>query len=231
MIDFFYHPSPNPLKVALFLEEAGLDYRAVPVDKLRGDQFRPEFLKVNPNGKVPAILDDGIAVFDSAAILLYLSEKTGRFGAPAGAARATMLSWLMFVATGVSPFSGQAVHFRFLAREPIPYARERYFKEADRHYRVLDARLAESAYLAGPGYGIADMALWGWLGSASYVFGETGLTPYPNVARLKAEIDARPAAARALALSERHAFQADLDDAARAILYWQTQSSAAAHRR
>src|SRR3954447_19621101 len=119
MIDFYYNLSPNPMKVALFLEEAGLPYEAKPVDTRKGDQFSPEYLAINPNGKVPAIIDDGNVVFDSNAILLYLAEKTGRF-LPAPAKRGELLSWLMFVATGVGPFSGQAVHFKHLHLNAFP---------------------------------------------------------------------------------------------------------------
>jgi GST-like protein len=223
MIRFYYHPSPNPLKVAIFLEETGLDYQLIPVDKLKGDQFRPQFLAINPNGKVPAILDGDTPVFDSAAVLLYLAEKTGKFGASAPAQRAALLSWLMFVATGLSPFSGQAVHFLFLANQEVPYAKQRYVKEAERHYRVLDDRLAKSRYIAGDVYSIVDMAAWGWLTYARYIFGERGFADYPHVDRLFKEISARPAAQRALALKEQHAFQEELDAEARSILYWQTQ--------
>src|SRR5215207_4588506 len=124
MIKFYYNLSPNPMKVALFLEEAELAYEPVPVDTRRGEQFDPAYLALNPNGKVPAIVDGD-------AILLYLGEKTGKFlPAAGGAARAEMLSWLMFVATGVGPFSGQAVHFRHFAPEKVPYAQERYLFEA-----------------------------------------------------------------------------------------------------
>jgi GST-like protein len=124
MITFYFNGSPNPTKVALFLEEAGLPYEPVAVDTRKGEQFAPEFLKLNPNGKVPAIDDDGTVVFDSNAILLYLAEKTGRFLAPAHE-RAKLLSWLMFVATGIGPFSGQAVHFRHFAPEKVAYAHDR----------------------------------------------------------------------------------------------------------
>jgi hypothetical protein len=134
MIKFYYNLSPNPMKVALFLEEAELPYEAVPVDTRKGEQFAPAYLAINPNGKVPAVVDGDATVFDSNAILLYLAEKTGRFLPQGGdAARAEMLSWLMFIATGVGPFSGQAVHFTRFAPEKVPYAVERYLFEAERH--------------------------------------------------------------------------------------------------
>lgn len=225
MLRFYFHPSPNPLKVALFLEEAGLPYEAVPVDTFKGEQHSPAFLAVNPNGKVPAIVDGDTTVFDSNAILLHLAEKTGRFLPAGGPARGDALSWLFFVATGLSPFSGQAVHFLRMAPEPLPYAQNRYLKEAERHYRVLDGRLAGRRYLAGDGYTIADMAAWGWFNYAPYIFGEEGLSGYPNVARLFEEVSARPAAARALALKGRFAFKADVDDETRRALFPQNAAA------
>src|SRR5213080_4753903 len=138
MLKFYFNGSPNPTKVALFLEELGLPFEPVAVDTRKGDQFKPEFLKVNPNAKVPAIDDDGIKVFDSNAILLYLAEKTGKFLAPnTPANRAQTLSWLMFVATGIGPYSGQAVHFKHFAPKDLEYAHDRYQFEANRHYTIL----------------------------------------------------------------------------------------------
>ena len=150
MIRFYFSPAPNPLKVALLLEELGLAYEAIPIDTAKGEQHAPAFRAINPNGKVPAIVDDEgpggteARVFDSSAILLYLGEKTGRFiGSPAD--RPELLSWLFFIASGVGPFSGQAVHFQHAAPEKLPYAINRYRRELERHYRVLDNQLA------GPG--------------------------------------------------------------------------------
>ena len=146
MIRFYYHPTPNPAKIALFLEETGLPYEVVPVDTSKGQQHTPEFRKINPNGKVPAIVDtegpNGIEVrvFDSTAILLYLAEKTGKLLGAAGD-RGELLSWLFFLATGLGPFSGQAVHFQRAAPEKLPYAVNRYRREAERHYAVLDSHL------------------------------------------------------------------------------------------
>src|ERR1700742_3169686 len=139
MLKFYFNGSPNPTKVALFLEEAGLAYEAIAVDTRKGDQFKGDFLKVNPNGKVPAIVDDGVTVFDSNAILLYLAEKTGKFLPPKGDKnRGELLSWLMFVASGVGPFAGQSVHFRNFAPEKIAYAMNRYAFEAQRHFGLLN---------------------------------------------------------------------------------------------
>src|SRR5947207_1267133 len=148
VLKFYFNGSPNPTKVALFLEEAGLVYQPVAVDTRKGDQFKPEYLAINPNAKVPAIDDDGVKVFDSNAILLYLAEKTGKF-LPAPAHRAELLSWLMFVASGVGPFFGQAVHFKHFAPEKVDYAHNRYQFEAGRHLSVLNDRLAGRQYMVG----------------------------------------------------------------------------------
>ena len=163
MLKFYFNASPNPTKVALFLEESGLSYQPVPIDARKGEQFKPEFLAVNPNGKVPAIDDDGVIVFDSNAILLYLGDKTGKFVPPhTPANRGQLLSWLMFAASGVGPFSGQAVHFKHNAPEKVLYAHNRYQYEAARHYGVLDAHLATHRYMVGDAYSIVDMDVWGW---------------------------------------------------------------------
>ena len=228
MLRFHYNTGPNPMKVALFLEEAGLPYEAVPVDSLKGEQFAPAFLAVNPNAKLPAITDGDVAVFDSNAILLYLADKTGRFVPPPSdaAARGAMLSWLMFVATGIGPYSGQSVHFRLFAPEPKDYAVNRYKREAERHYAIVDARLAEHRYLLGDAYTIVDMALWGWARMIPRVLGDDGFAAIPNVKRLLDEISARPAAQAAEALRTSHAFKTDFDDAARRFMFPQNYSAA-----
>ncbi|WP_076863006.1 glutathione S-transferase family protein [Bradyrhizobium mercantei] len=220
MIKFYFNGSPNPTKVALFLEESGLPFEAIPVDTRKGDQFTPDFLKINPNAKVPAIDDDGVQVFDSNAILLYLAEENGKFlPANTPANRAATLSWLMFIATGLGPYSGQAVHFKHFAPEVIDYAHNRYQFEAHRHYKVLDDHLAKSRYMVGDSYTIVDMAFWGWARMAVFILGEEGYAKYPNVKRLVDEISARPAAARALALKDKHTFKAEMDDAARGFMF------------
>ncbi len=219
MIQFYFHPSPNPMKVALLLEELELPFELVAVDIFKGEQHAPAFRKINPNAKVPALVDDGLRVFDSHAILLYLAEKHGRFLPRTPRERATALSWLQFVATGLSPFSGQAVHFLHYSPEPIPYAQNRYLKEVERHYRVLDERLAESKYLAGDEYTIADMALWGWARNAAYVFGEQGLRAYPNVRRVIEAIEARPAALKAAQLKDRLSLKSEFDAETRRALF------------
>jgi GST-like protein len=220
MLKFYYNSSPNPTKVALLLEEAGLPYEAVPVDTRKGDQHRPEFLAINPNGKVPVIVDDGVTVFDSNAILLYLAEKTGRFLPPdTPGARGELLSWLMFVATGIGPYSGQAVHFRHFAPEPQEYANGRYQFEARRHWGIVDRRLADRRYMLGDTYTIVDMAVWGWARMLPFMMGEDAWERHPNVKRLVDEIGARPAGQVANALKDRHAFKAEFDEEARRHMF------------
>jgi GST-like protein len=220
MLKFYYNGSPNPTKVALFLEEAGLPYEAVPIDTRKGDQFTPEFLAINPNAKVPAIVDGEVVVFDSNAILLYLAEKTGKF-LPANTprARGELLSWLMFVATGLGPFSGQAVHFRHFAPQQVPYAANRYSFEVERHYGILDQRLAKQRYMLADGYTILDMDVWGWTRLGPFVLGEEAAARFPNLKRLIDEISARPAAQRAVALKDKHKFKTEMDDEARRIMF------------
>jgi len=228
MIKFYFHPSPNPAKVALFLEEAGLPYELVPVDTRKGEQFDPAFLAINPNAKTPAITDGDVTVFDSNAILLYLAEKTGQFlpdNTPI--MRGELLSWLMFVATGIGPYSGQAVHFRHFAPEPKDYAVNRYLFEARRHYGILDARLADRRYMLGDDYTIVDMAVWGWARVVPFVLGDDAWTSMPNLKRLFDEISARPAAGRANALRERHAFKTEMDADARRNMFRHIETAGA----
>jgi len=228
MLKFYFNGSPNPTKVALCIEEMGLPFEPVAVDTRKGDQFKPEFLKVNPNAKVPAIDDGGVLVFDSNAILLYLAEKTGKF-LPANTPqnRAATLSWLMFVATGVGPFSGQAVHFRHFAPEKIDYANNRYQFEAQRHFGVLNDHLAGKKYMVGDTYTVVDMALWGWARMAPFVMGEENYAKFPNVKRLADEISARPAAAKAIALKDKFTFKAEMDDEARGNMFRHLKTKAA----
>jgi GSH-dependent disulfide-bond oxidoreductase len=218
MLKFYFNGSPNPTKVALFLEEAGLPYEAIAVDTRKGDQFKPALLAVNPNGKVPTIVDGEVAVFDSNAILLYLAEKTGKFLPPASQ-RGELLSWLMFVATGVGPFSGQAVHFKHHATEKVGYANTRYQYEAARHYGILNDRLAKNRYMVGNAYSIVDMDVWGWARLVPFIMGEEAWAKLPNVKRLVDEVSARPAAARAVALKDKHTFKAEMDDEARGNMF------------
>ncbi len=226
MIKFYYSPAPNPLKVAMFLEEAGLPYEMIPVDTRKGDQFSPEFLSLNPNAKVPVIVDGDVRVFDSSAILLYLAEKTGQFlpDDPVRS-RGDLLSWLMFIASGIGPYSGQAVHFRHHAPKGMDYAVQRYLFEAKRHYGILDAQVAGKPYLLGTKYTIVDIAAWGWARAIPFVLGEDAWGTLPNLKRWFDSINARPAAARAEALKDKHAFKADLDEEARRNLFRHVKSA------
>ncbi|MEL0018897.1 MAG: glutathione S-transferase N-terminal domain-containing protein [Rickettsiales bacterium] len=212
MLKFYYNTGPNPMKVALFLEEAGLQYEAIPLDTRKGDQHTPAYLALNPNAKAPTIVDDGVTVFDSNAILLYLAEKTGKFlPEDTPAARGMLLSWLMFVASGVGPYSGQSVHFKVYASEEHAYARNRYDFEAERHFRILDERLSKRRYVLGDTYTIVDMATWGWARLIPRVLNEDAFAALPNVKRLVDEINARPAAERAMALAAQHKFKTEMD--------------------
>ena len=220
MIKFYYHPSPNPAKVALYLEESGLPYEVVPVDTRKGEQHAPAFLAINPNAKTPALVDGDAVVFDSNAILLYLAEKSGKFlpdNTPA--ARAQMHSWLMFVATGIGPYSGQAVHFKHFAPEPKTYAVNRYDFEAWRHWNIIEAQLAKHRYMLGDNYTLVDMAVWGWARAVPFILGAEAWARLPNVKRLLDEVNARPAAQRAEALKARYTFKSEMDEDARRAMF------------
>ena len=226
MIHFYFHPTPHPAKVALFLEEAGLAYKMEPVDTSKGEQHLPAFRAINPNGKVPAIVDtDGpngksIRVFDSTAILLYLAEKTDSFLGTAED-RPELLSWLLFIATGMGPFFGQAVHFQYAAPPGLDYAVNRYRREAERHYQVLNDHLANRDFIVGESYTIADMSAWGWIERASRVLKglDDPLANYPNVKRLANYVNARPAAERARAVGKEHAFKRINDEETQRALF------------
>jgi GSH-dependent disulfide-bond oxidoreductase len=220
MIKFYYAPAPNPFKVALMLEETGLPYEAVPVDTRRGQQFTPDYLAINPNAKTPSIVDGDVTVFDSNAILLYLAEKTGKFlpeNTPV--ARGRMLSWLMLVATGIGPYSGQAVHFKYFAPEQNAYAVQRYSYEAERHWGIVNAQLAKHPYILGDTYTLVDMAVWGWARAGARVLGEEAWAKMTHVRRHLDEINARPAAVRANAVKDRFQFKTDMDDEARRYMF------------
>jgi GST-like protein len=220
MLKFYFSGAPNPTKVALFLEEAGLQYEAIPVDTRKGEQHKPEFLAINPNAKVPVIVDGDATVFDSSAILLYLAEKTGKFlpeNTPK--ARGELLSWQFFVSSGVGPYAGQSVHFRVYAPEKLPYAINRYAFEAQRHFKILDERLAKRKYMLGDTYTIVDMNVWGWSRLMPNILGEGAWDKFKNLKRLVDEISARPAAQRAVALKDKHKFKAEMDDEARNAMF------------
>lgn len=226
MIRFYFHPTPNPAKVALMLEETGLTYETVPVDTSKGEQHLVAFRAINPNGKLPALVDTNgpggreVRVFDSTAILLYLAEKTGSFlGAPEH--RPELLSWLLFIASGLGPFSGQAVHFQYSAPAGLDYAVNRYRREVERHYQVLDDHLAQSEFIVGDTYSIADMSAWGWLDRAPRVMkgADDALAPFPHIKRLFQAVDARPAVARARAVGQDHAFKKVNDEETKRALF------------
>jgi len=204
MIDLHYWPTPNGHKVTLFLEEAGLDYRIVPVNIGKGEQFQPEFLAISPNNRMPAIVDhapaDGgapLSVFESGAILLYLADKAKRFIPSDPRGRVVATEWLFWQMGGLGPMTGQYGHFSVYAPEPVPYAIERYTREAQRLLGVLDRRLAGRAFIAGDDYTIADMACYPWI--SPYTKAPLDLTPFAEVRRWQAAIAARPATQRAYA--------------------------------
>ena len=222
MIDLYTWPTPNGHKVHIMLEEVGLEYNVIPIDINAGDQFDPEFLKISPNNKMPAMVDpDGpggtpYSLFESGAILMYLAEKTGRFMPTETRARYDVIKWLMFQMGHIGPMLGQAHHFRSYAPEPIPYAIDRYTNEAYRLYKVLDGRLAEAEYLADA-YSIADIAVFPWL--RSHERQGQDLNDFPHVKRWFEVIAARPAVeAGAKVLADRRR-TGPIDDAAREIMF------------
>jgi GST-like protein len=210
------------MKVALLLEEAGLPYEPIPVDTRKGQQHEAAFKALNPNAKVPVIIDGETVVFDSSAILLYLAEKTGRF-LPDTADRGPMLSWLMFTASGVGPFTGQCVHFKHYAPEPNPYSMNRYDFEAWRHWNILDQHLAGRPWMISGRYTLLDMAVWGWARAVPFAMGDDALDKLPNVKRLLDAVNTRPAVQRVNALRERHAFKTELDEEARRAMFPQNE--------
>lgn len=224
MIDLYYWPTPNGHKITLFLEEAGLPYRLLSVNIGAGDQFKPEFLAISPNNRIPAIVDhapvDGgasVSVFESGAILLYLAEKTGRFLPNAVRARKAVLEWLFWQVGGLGPMLGQNHHFTRYAPERLPYAIERYQRETDRLYGVLDKRLAEGAFVGGDDYSIADMACYPWV--AAHAWHHVALERFAHVRRWYEAIKARPATARAYAREAEFERPKELSEEARRNLF------------
>jgi GST-like protein len=196
MIDLYTWSTPNGRKASIMLEECGLPYTVHPIDIGKDHQFRPEFLRISPNNKIPAIVDrdDGQSVFESGAILIYLAEKTGRFLPTAKAARIVTLEWLMFQMGGVGPMLGQAHHFLHFNPGKAPYAEERYGAEARRLYGVMDRRLGKVPYLAGAEITIADFATWPWL--SRWQWQGIELAAFSNVRRWYLELAARPGVQR-----------------------------------
>ncbi|THG40465.1 glutathione binding-like protein [Sphingomonas olei] len=230
MIDLHYWPTPNGHKITLFLEETGVSYRIIPVNIGTGEQFKPDFLKIAPNNRMPAIVDhepsDGsapISVFESGAILLYLAEKTGRFGGDTMRARAEVNQWLMWQMGGLGPMLGQNHHFRNYAPEKVPYAINRYLNETNRLYGVLDRRLADRPFVAGDDYTIADMASYPWILPEAQ---GQDLSEFPNIARWHTAIKARPATERAYAKGkEIQPAPAPMSDEAKKVLFGQTANT------
>ena len=196
MIDLYTWSTPNGRKASIMLEEVGLPYTVHPIDIGKDEQFKPEFLAISPNNRIPAIVDrdNGLSLFESGAILIYLGDKTGRLLARDGEARWRAIEWLMWQMGGVGPMFGQAHHFLKYNRGKAPYAEERYANEVKRLYGVMDKRLASNAFLAGKDYSIADVATWPWVSRFDWHVGD--LSPYPNVIRWYREIASRPAVQR-----------------------------------
>ncbi|HKZ73106.1 MAG TPA: glutathione binding-like protein, partial [Steroidobacteraceae bacterium] len=207
MVELHYWPTPNGHKITMFLEEAGLEYRIVPVNIGAGEQFRPEFLALSPNNRMPAIVDRRppgggapVSLFESGAILLYLAEKTGRFIPADLPGRAEVLQWLFWQVGGLGPMAGQNHHFAQYAPEKLPYAIDRYVKETNRLYGVLDRRLAAREFVAGDAYTIADMASYPWI--VPWQRQQQNLGDFPHLERWFNAIAARPGTVRAYARGE-----------------------------
>ena len=219
MIRLYFGLGPNPEKVVMLLEELGAPYELALVDTFRGQQHSPDFLAVNPNAKVPALVDGETAVFDSTAILLYLAEKHQRFLGPA-VVRGELLSWLMFIGTGLGPYSGQAVHFSRFAPEPRDYGANRYRREVERHYRILDERLAGREWIVGGEPTIVDISAWGWVSRGAFVLGaEDALAKFANLSAWLGRIAARPAAVKAKEVAAAQPLKREFDEETVRVLF------------
>ncbi|WP_398313912.1 glutathione binding-like protein [Zoogloea sp.] len=226
MIDLYYWTTPNGHKITLFLEESGLPYRILPINIGKGEQFQPDFLRIAPNNRIPAIVDtdpagggEPISVFESGAILLYLAEKSGRFLSADPRVRIDTLQWLFWQMGGLGPMAGQNHHFVQYAPESLPYAIERYVKETARLYAVLDKRLADRDFIAGPDYSIADMACYPWI--VPHARQRQNLDDFPNLKRWFEAIQQRPATQRAYALAANINTAPSVSDESRQILFGQ----------
>lgn len=229
-IELHYWPTPNGHKISIFLEEAGLDYQIIPVNIGAGDQFKPEFLRLSPNNRMPAIVDrapaDGgepISIFESGAILLYLAEKTGQFLPSTFRARKVVSEWLFWQVGGLGPMAGQNHHFGHYAPEKIPYAIERYVNETNRLYGVLDKQLDGRDFIAGE-YSIADMACYPWV--VPHERQQQNLADFPHLKRWFEAIQARPAVERAYAKGRDVSARATVTEESKKILFGQTAKSA-----
>ena len=226
MIDLYYWTTPNGHKITLFLEESGLPYRILPINIGKGEQFQPDFLRIAPNNRIPAIVDtdpagggEPISVFESGAILLYLAEKSGRFLSADPRVRIDTLQWLFWQMGGLGPMAGQNHHFVQYAPESLPYAIGRYVKETARLYAVLDKRLADRDFIAGPDYSIADMACYPWI--VPHARQRQNLDDFPNLKRWFEAIQQRPATQRAYALAANINTAPSVSDESRQILFGQ----------
>jgi GST-like protein len=229
MIDLYYWPTPNGHKIPMFLEESGLPYRIIPVNIMRGEQFEPDFLKIAPNNRMPAIIDheptDGgkpVSVFESGAILLYLAEKTGKLLAQDLRARVATLEWLFWQIGGLGPMAGQNHHFSQYADEKIPYAIARYRDETGRLYAVLDRRLEGREFIVND-YSIADIASYPWI--VSHKNQGQKLNDFPNLKRWFTAINERPATVRAYAKGKEIREKPAMDEEAKALLFTQTAAT------
>ena len=238
MLSLYYWTTPNGHKITIFLEEAQLPYEIIPVNISKGEQFDPGFLRISPNNRIPALVDhapaDGgapVPVFESGAILLYLAEKTGRFIPSDARGRTDVMQWLFWQMAGLGPMAGQNHHFAHYAPEKIPYAIDRYLKETNRLYGVLDKRLAGREYIAGE-YSIADMASYPWI--VLWQRQQQNLDDFPNLQRWFERIQSRPAVVKAYALAARINTVPTVTEASKALLFGQTaatQSVESANRR
>ncbi|HEV2112003.1 MAG TPA: glutathione binding-like protein [Gammaproteobacteria bacterium] len=230
MIDVYFAATPNGLKIKLFLEETRLPYKIHPVSLSKGEQFKPAFLAISPNNKIPAIVDPEprgggapIPIFESGAILIYLAEKTGRFLPAELRGRIEVLKWLFWQVGGLGPMAGQAGHFRAYAPEPVPYAIERYTKEVNRLYGVLDKQLAQHEYVAG-GYSIADMAIYPWI--VPHTPHGQKLEDFPHLKRWFETLRARPAVIKTYeGVEQAYSNARNISEAERKVLFGQTADS------
>jgi GST-like protein len=222
MLDLYAWPTPNGYKISIMLEEIALPYNVIPVNIGAGEQFTPEFLKISPNNRMPAIVDHdapggALSIFESGAILMYLAEKSGQFWPAEPHARYKVAEWVMWQMAGLGPMLGQAGHFKRAAPEPIPYAIDRYTNEARRLFGVLDRQLADKEFIAGE-YSLADMASYPW--SLAFTYLEISLDDFPHVVRWQAAMAARPAVAKGMELlADKRRPPAPMDEKTREILY------------
>lgn len=233
MIELYYWPTPNGHKITMYLEETGLPYRIHPIDISAGDQFKPDFLRISPNNRMPAIIDpepddggDPVSVFESGAILVYLAEKTGTLFPSDLRGRKTVLEWVFWQIGGLGPMAGQNHHFVQYAPERIPYAMERYVKETNRLYGVLDQRLAWREFIAGDAYTIADIAAYPWI--VPWKRQQQDLDSFPNLRRWFNAVRERPATRRAYAKGEPYANRPAVTEEGKKILFGQTAQTTGA---